>query len=59
MQLENVMCAHKSCKCKCSEQDAVRFEGLMYCSQRCADNRGCDHSACNCGQFPTSEPRIE
>jgi hypothetical protein len=57
MQLEKVMCAHKTCKCNCDQQDSVRFEGLMYCSQRCADNRGCDHAACNCGEFPLSEPR--
>jgi hypothetical protein len=31
-------------------------DGKAYCTQRCADGRGCDHEGCNCGSFPTSEP---
>jgi hypothetical protein len=25
----------------------------MYCSERCADNRGCNHAGCNCGGSST------
>jgi hypothetical protein len=57
MDPAKVMCAHKTCKCTCDHDDGVRFEGLMYCSQRCADDRGCDHAECNCGDFPVAEPR--
>ncbi len=57
MDPAKVMCAHKTCKCRCDHDECVRYEGLMYCSQRCADNRGCDHEGCNCGTFPTAEPR--
>lgn len=56
MDTSKVMCAHKSCKCHADTPDGVRYEGLLYCSQRCADDRGCDHKDCNCGDFPTAEP---
>lgn len=56
MDPEKVMCAHKTCKCHCHANECVRFAGLLYCSQRCADDRGCDHADCNCGQYPAAEP---
>jgi len=57
MDPAKVMCAHKTCKCRCDHDECTRYEGLLYCSQRCAENRGCDHEGCNCGAFPTAEPR--
>ena len=56
MDTSKVMCARKTCKCHCQGDDCVRYAGLLYCSQRCADGRGCDHEDCNCGAFPTAEP---
>lgn len=46
-------CAHSGCKCRIDPNTAVQHEGKTYCSERCADNRGCDHHDCNCGVFPT------
>lgn len=52
-------CAEKSCHCKLDGADAVNAGGRLYCSQRCVDGRGCDHAGCNCGAYPTEEPREE
>lgn len=49
-------CAAKDCTCKTDGADAVSSEGQRYCSERCSEGRGCDHTACNCGAFPTAEP---
>ena len=49
-------CAAESCVCEVERADAVSSEGSLYCSERCADGRGCDHAGCNCGEFPTAEP---
>jgi hypothetical protein len=51
-------CAHKACKCRVEAADAVRQNGAVFCSQRCADDRGCDHEGCNCGDFPAPEPQV-
>lgn len=52
-------CAAKSCHCKIDRAEAVSAQGGLYCSQRCVDGRGCDHAGCNCGAYPTAEPRAE
>lgn len=56
MEAKQVACAHKSCKCQANLNDSVRHEGLLFCSKRCAEGRGCDHPECNCGDFPMAEP---
>lgn len=56
MDKAKVMCARKTCKCHCDHDECVSSEGLLYCSNRCAEDRGCDHEGCNCGDFPTAEP---
>lgn len=49
-------CAHDRCTCVNEPNLAVTYEGKTFCSERCADGRGCDHHGCNCGEFPTDEP---
>jgi hypothetical protein len=51
-----IACAHKDCKCRFGQDSAVQSQGKMFCTQRCADGRGCDHEGCNCGDFPAPEP---
>ncbi len=51
-------CAFKPCECELANQPTVQREGAEYCSERCADGRGCDHATCNCGDFPEEEPSI-
>jgi hypothetical protein len=53
---EELACAGSSCLCHIDSETAVRSEGQLYCSQRCAEGRGCDHAGCNCGEFPAAEP---
>jgi hypothetical protein len=52
---ESTSCAHESCSCSLQAGSIVSREGRNYCSERCADNRGCDHEGCNCGAFPAEE----
>lgn len=54
-----IVCAEKSCKCRFDRASAIEFEGMLYCTQRCADGRGCDHEGCNCGSFPAPEPELK
>jgi hypothetical protein len=49
-------CAFEACKCEPTGETMVRKDGAAYCSERCADGRGCDHADCNCGDFPAPEP---
>ena len=49
-------CAADDCVCEFETTAAVLAYGAAYCSERCADGRGCDHAGCNCGEFPTAEP---
>jgi hypothetical protein len=56
---EPIECAAKSCHCQLNRADAISANGQLYCSQRCVDGRGCDHAGCNCGAYPTEEPRAE
>ena len=51
-------CAFKPCKCTLDPVHAVHRDGQAYCSERCADGRGCDHSHCNCGEYPEPEPDL-
>lgn len=51
-------CAFESCHCACGPETTVRRAGAQYCSERCADGRGCDHAECNCGDFPEPEPKL-
>jgi hypothetical protein len=51
-------CAFETCDCKLSGEQVISREGKQYCSERCADGRGCDHAECNCGEFPEAEPMI-
>jgi hypothetical protein len=54
---ESTSCAFDACKCDLSAESIVRQAGKAYCSQRCADGRGCDHADCNCGDYPKAEPK--
>lgn len=56
MEASATHCQHSGCKCEVSQAHGVRHDGKIYCSERCADNRGCDHHQCNCGVFPTEQP---
>jgi Prokaryotic metallothionein len=51
-------CAFDPCECALASEQTVRRDGAEYCSERCADGRGCDHAGCNCGDFPEEEPSI-
>jgi hypothetical protein len=48
-------CAYKRCDCHVTRGAAVRRGERLYCSELCADGRGCPHKDCNCGQFPAEE----
>jgi hypothetical protein len=50
------ICSHQGCTCRVEVQGAVKREGKVFCSERCADDRGCDHEQCNCGDFPEERP---
>lgn len=41
-------CAHPSCSCIVTAQASVQRDGKYYCSQGCADGRGCEHDTCEC-----------
>jgi hypothetical protein len=45
-------CSHPECTCQVDPQRAVNRDGKAFCSERCADGRGCDHRGCDCGDFP-------
>lgn len=49
-------CQHHACRCDVASGAGVTRDGKTYCSERCADDRGCDHADCNCGKFPTAQP---
>ena len=55
MTASSLRCAHARCKCSIDSALAVAHDAKTYCSERCADGRGCDHHGCNCGVFPTEE----
>ena len=42
------ICAHDGCGCGIPPK-AVSKNGPSYCSDACAEGRGCDHPDCNCG----------
>ncbi len=42
-------CAHTACQCTIYQDKAVHKNGQSYCSQDCADGKGCHHPHCNCG----------
>ena len=44
-------CEYEECSCEVDSASAIAQDGKQYCSQRCADGRGCDHLDCNCGAF--------
>jgi hypothetical protein len=56
MKSVDQVCAHKGCDCSLAADQRVARDGELYCSERCADGRGCDHQDCNCGDFPAAEP---
>jgi Prokaryotic metallothionein len=49
-------CAFKPCRCTFELVQAFEYQGLLFCSERCVDGRGCDHAHCNCGKWPEAEP---
>ena len=60
MKNDSMLCRYEDCLCRVSGANAVHYDGGSYCSQRCADGRGCDHAGCNCGKFATEavEPHL-
>lgn len=42
-------CAHKGCSCQVIPSQGVHMNNKLYCSQECADGKGCHHSNCTCG----------
>lgn len=54
----NQECDHAGCKCVVHSAEMVQRNEHVYCSERCADDRGCDHHDCNCGGFPTEEASV-
>jgi hypothetical protein len=52
-----IECALERCCCILgSDVSPVTRGEEQFCSERCADQRGCDHADCNCGDFPEEEP---
>ena len=43
-------CAHDRCQCQVLADKAVTKDGRLYCSQDCADGKGCNHQNCACGR---------
>jgi hypothetical protein len=52
---QQVACAGRSCSCQVSAAAAVREHGQLYCSQGCAEGRGCDHAGCSCHEVLAGE----
>jgi len=50
-------CAMEGCSCILEDDVIPVTRGEeRFCSERCADQRGCDHAGCNCGDYPEEEP---
>ncbi|MGE0861462.1 MAG: metallothionein [Gammaproteobacteria bacterium] len=45
-----VACAHDTCQCSVAphEQHGSHAQGQAYCSEGCANGRGCNHQGCGC-----------
>lgn len=41
-------CQYEQCGCEITDDTAVSHEGKLYCSEDCAQGRGCTHSDCGC-----------
>lgn len=41
-------CQHENCGCQIKDDSAVHHDGKFYCSQDCAEGRGCTHANCGC-----------
>ena len=41
------MCAHEDCECRVTAA-SISQDGKRYCSQGCADGKGCNHLECGC-----------
>ena len=46
---EPTRCAHVGCNCPGIPQVASN-DTHLFCSDACAEGKGCDHPGCNCGQ---------
>lgn len=43
------LCSYDSCDCKVADdENHVKTANGVFCSQGCADGKGCDHPDCNC-----------
>lgn len=50
----NQKCDHEPCHCVPGPDDAFTKGKSVFCSEGCADGKGCDHTECNCGDYRAS-----
>lgn len=50
----NQKCDHEPCHCVPGPDDAFTKGKSVFCSEACADGKGCDHTECNCGDYRAS-----
>ena len=43
-----VKCGYEPCQCSLLDDQGVTIDNVRYCSQGCAEGRGCDCPNCNC-----------
>lgn len=43
-------CGHEGCHCTVADdENHLKQDGKIFCSEACRDGKGCDHQDCNCG----------
>lgn len=52
------VCAHDGCTCIVNKDNTVRHDGLLYCSQGCAEGSGCSCQGCYCNDSGDAQPSI-
>lgn len=56
---QQLACAGDSCLCHVEAETAVRLESRLFCSQRCAEGRGCEHTGCTCAEVMSARTDTE
>ncbi len=43
-------CGHEGCHCTVADdENHLKHDGKIFCSEECRDGKGCNHPDCNCG----------
>lgn len=52
----HVFCSNGPCTRDVSPENVVPHDGKNYCSQGCAEGRGCEHPECGCSDLAQQTP---